>query len=81
MLINKNIHNYAAKFHEPPFNDGDHFTLKNNLLLRYGNSKTFQYFDLRNNLIKKTYKMIFLLPIYTMLVVVIMARPASQKRL
>ena len=68
MLISKNVHNYAAKFHEPAFNDGNIFTLKNggniftlqdDLLLLYGISKTFQYFDLRNDLIKKTNKMAF----------------------
>ena len=29
MLFNKNIHNYAAKFHEQAFNDGNIFTLQN----------------------------------------------------
>ena len=59
MLINKNIHNYAAKFQEPAFNDGNIFTPKNDLLLWYGRSKTFWYFDLQNDLFKKINKMTF----------------------
>ena len=53
------MHNYAAKFQEPAFNDGNIFTLKNDLLLWYDISKTFQYFDPRNDLIQKTNEMTF----------------------
>ena len=59
MLINKNIHSYAAKFQESAFNDGNIFTLKNDLQLWYGSSKTFLHFDLQNDLIKKTSKVTF----------------------
>ena len=59
MLINKNIHNYAATFQESAFNEVSIVTLKNDLLLWYGISKTFQYFDLRNDLIKETNEMTF----------------------
>ena len=59
MLINKNIHNYAIKFQELAFNDGNIFTLKNDLVLWYGISKTFQYFDLQNDFVKKTNEMTF----------------------
>ena len=55
MLINKNTHNYAAKTQEPAFKDGNIVTLKNDLLLWYSISKTFQHFDLRNDLIKIQY--------------------------
>ena len=55
----QNILNYAAKFQKPAFNDGNIFTLKNDLLLLCGISKTFLYFDLRKDLIKKTNKVTF----------------------
>ena len=51
------MRNYAAVFQYPAFNDGNIFTLKNDFC--YGISKTFQYFDLDNDLIKKTNKMTF----------------------
>ena len=53
------MHNSAAEFQEPAFNDGNIFTLKNDLLLWYRIRKTFQHFDLQNDLIRKTIKMTF----------------------
>ena len=53
----QNIRNYAAVFQDPAFIDGNIFTLKNDLCCSI--SKTFQYFDLHNDLIKKTNKMTF----------------------
>ena len=67
------MHNYAAKPQDPAFNDGNIFALKNDLLLWHDITKTFQYFNLQNDLIKKINKVSFWLPIFTM-VVVIMAR-------
>ena len=36
---------------DPAFNDGNIFAVKNDLLLRYDISQTFQYFNPQNDLI------------------------------
>ena len=66
--INQNVQNYTTKIHDPVFNDVVIFALKNNLFLLHDISKAFPYFNLLNSLIKKTNKITFLLPVYTMIV-------------